>query len=294
MSLASSNLSLSNAITFAFPSKTSFFSFSNLYGTNNVILANGKTKPVVGNPIYLGDFKGATTGQPMSDLTTVLATASARYEINNASSFSGIGTVINDVSGNGNNLTIYNSPTYNSSPPSIAFTFSNQRAVSADGRNFLTNVNTFSIEVVVNPSAQSTTNRWICQWNSSLVSNGQGIGVRINNGVPTLTNMMNGTQFNTGTTINTNQWYHIVAAINLQTGSSYFYVNNSKITPVGNFTMSNFTTTGRYYSIGDMQDSIRQSLLGSFGIVRWYPVTLTDADVNALYSSSIKTVYGYA
>lgn len=277
---------------------TNLFSASSLYGTNNIVLANGKTKPLQGNQISLGDFRNATVqsggGGGTTDASSVLAMSVARYEMNNSVSYPGTGTTIADASGNGNDLSFMNNPTYTASPPSLTITASNQRALSGVSRNFLTNINTFSIEAVVNPAVHSISNRWVCQWNNSLGQNGHGIGLRINNGVPTMTNMMNGTAISTGTSINTNQWYHIVVVVNTSAATSFFYINNTKVAATGNLSMTNFTTIGRYYSIGDMQDNIRQTLIGSIGIVRWYPVTLTDADVNSLYNSAQKSVYNYA
>jgi hypothetical protein len=95
--------------------------FSNTSGAGNFKLTNTSNS---------GGFAASVAAPILSIVTSGLA---LNLDASNASSYPGTGTIWTDLSGNGNDGTLVNSPTYTSNPGYFTFNLANNRYASTSG-----------------------------------------------------------------------------------------------------------------------------------------------------------------
>lgn len=175
----------------------------------------------------------------------------------NTASYPGSGITWTDLSGNGNNATLTNGPTYSSANNgSIVFDgTSNYGTVS---NNITSGTGDFAVSVWVYKT-ETSTNRYICDFGA----NGGTIGAI--SGKFFYYNPTTGAGsvlYTSGPTCNINTWYNIV--ISRISGTTYFYSNSSLIlsgTDAGNIgssgtvlTIGNYGGGGNYYHQGNISN----------------------------------------
>jgi hypothetical protein len=180
----------------------------------------------------------AFTGYQLSTNATAFNTNTATYgtngiyaapvvyiDIGNSLSYSGSGTLINDLSGNGYNYNTWNSPTYSSN--SLNFTAASSQYIYGVPLQTLGS-GSYSVEVWINPSATSgvvVDENNFNGWHTSIIELISGtIYARV----------YNGTTLNLGT-FSTGTWYQIVLVYDHVNLTQLGYVN-------GTFKSSNSVT----------------------------------------------------
>jgi hypothetical protein len=151
----------------------------------------------------------------------------------NNSSYPGTGSIWSDLSGNNNNGTLFNSPTFNSGPGSFTFNGTNQYVTSNTGLATGATLHTFSLWVNFITIVSS---RW---WLAVLGQYNTG-------GVHWIGTSATGTQFGvynvnsiSPNLLGANQWLNLVSTFN---GTTYtIYVNNAN--PISGIFSPNFTNT---------------------------------------------------
>jgi hypothetical protein len=185
-------------------------------------------------------------------------------------------TTWNDLSGNGNNGTLTNGPTFSSE---------NGGSIVFDGVNdYITTPNI--IGGATNYSAEfwfklNTNTAGVEKWLGSQYSSG-GIGrvifmVFTNNKIR---NFINGTSFDGGTTIQTNTWYHAVFTRNA-TGSGTIYLNGVLD---GSGTLSTTAVQNQPYINGGTTSFSDRWVNGQIPITKLYNRALTSDEVLQNYN----------
>jgi hypothetical protein len=200
-------------------------------------------------------------------------------------SYSGSGTAYNDLSGNGNNGTLTNSPTFNSNgdfefdgvndyvsfgnPDELNFTDSMSHAVW-----FTRNSNgTGNLRLTSKAAGGSGTNQQGFTFfggNSSIV---WGINV-------------GGVRTNLSATITVGPWYYVVGTANFSTGTQHIYLNGEEITS-GNLGNTNTTSNSIEFRVGSYYSE--SNLLpwdGNIGPVSVYNKALTAQEVLQNYNAT--------
>jgi hypothetical protein len=246
--------------------------------------------------LTLGDLPGAGPSIVTSGLTLNL-------DAGNVSSYPGYGTTWNDLSGNGNNGTLINSPTYNSSNSGY-LTFG-----GTNGNNGTFNSTDQYVQIASPTSIPlGNTARTISTWVRKLeVTNpypyeivGMGAWLSNNRSVFTLTVASNplapslttwGDDYSGPTGyISNNTWVNLSVTYNGNT-SLIVYVNG---TQVGTFTFSSqldtvFGASG--LTIGTWKDGQWNSFVGDISNVLIYNRTLSDVEILQNYNA-IKSRFG--
>lgn len=200
-----------------------------------------------------------------------------------STSYPGSGTTWSDLSGNGNDLTLANSPTFDSSDGGyISFNGINQYANRSTPAT--TKIIDYSMCIFIRPSVLSVASFAIHNGaERSGAANGYGLGIGNGSGGAgsNLQGIHNGITFlDPGYTFpSANAWYYIVVARD-SAGVTRWYVNtvqtaNTSLatpgTPSSNFSVGNWdqsSTNGtRYFS-------------GGISVVQVYTIALTQAQIN--------------
>lgn len=248
----------------------------------------------LGTTYYVRAFatnrSGTSYGSQVS--FTTISSLKLHYDTNNSSCYSGTGSTLTDLSGNGNHGTLENSPSFSTLSPTaggsvLSFNGTNQY-ISTNYKP----ANTWSISIWVKNIRNYTDNgRGIFStYDGSFTGSGM-------NGIymATYDNSLNlSYDNNTGYNIkglpgplNTNQWYNITATSDaLGSGTIKVYLNGVKQS-----TTTAKTTHASVLHIGTSRYD-RKFWEGLIGSVMVYNSVLSDSDVSNNYNSQ-KTRFGY-
>lgn len=214
----------------------------------------------------------------------------------NVKSYTGTGTTWNDLSGNGNNGTLTNGPTFNAT---------NMGSIVFDGTNDYVNV---PYNVNLNPSSNISVSLWLTLtatgttirnpielsatsdelyfilWRADLSPKRWGWGVKQSNGTTAETT-------STTTTFSTNTWYNIALVANSSAGQVYFYYNGILDSGVAyNGTIKQ--NASAILSIGSDQGNTRRYWQGNISNTLIYNRALSTAEVLQNYNAT-KNRFGY-
>lgn len=211
-------------------------------------------------------------------------------DASNPSSYPGSGTTWYDLSSNNYDLTLTNSPTYNSGLDAhFDFNGSNQYAIRSMG-GATTNYTYFSVEVWVRlDGSTGSTYHGIYQYNADGTSGGGAPAIRTLNN--TSTSVLDCHFYNTSNVIPSNaqiqsssglsvsNWTHV--AYTYDQSNTRIYINGSLETTsgtVGAQTVDTFDTI--YIGVGDGRYTN-----GDIAVVRHYSSVLSDSDILANYNA---------
>jgi len=203
------------------------------------------------------------------------------YDFGNGNSYSGSGTTVNDLSGNGFTATLINTPTYSN---------------VYDGVETFNSTNTSATSVVTGASRSAMTFIAFIKRNGNTASYSTPIILR---GIPAgsiydiglafkgTTNQINyvwGTSalnydFVSGLTPPLNQWCMIAAAIDLTGGT--IYLNNLSI---NNTKTNTSTTNGTQMSFGN-DSGLAQGVNSDIGIVMCYTRKLSQSEIMQIFEA---------
>jgi hypothetical protein len=96
------------------------------------------------------------SGLPLNSVAPIISSLVAYWDFGDASSYSGSGTTLNDISGQENTLTFSATPTYNASPPSMPFTTSLSATSSTAKSIYDFRANGLTMEVLFNHNGNTT------------------------------------------------------------------------------------------------------------------------------------------
>jgi len=206
------------------------------------------------------------------------------------SSYPGSGATWYDLSGRGNNATLYNTPTYSSSDGGI-LTFSRSSSQYGDTADLGSQTN-WSVEcwAKLNTNLNNGVNAFVTN-----VYNGSNLNFSIGSNEPGSNTLragfFNGSWRNTtGYGLSTSIWYHMVGTYN---GSTVLlYVNNVQ---QGSLSYSGTPSSGGGVRIARRWDSDNSSsnfVDGSIAIVRIYNRALSTTEINQNYTFQ-KSRFGY-
>jgi hypothetical protein len=213
------------------------------------------------------------------------------YDPSNTSSYSGSGTVLNDLSGNGLTGTLSN-VTYTS--PAFNFNGTNSTISVPDNALLEPGSGDWTMEAWINHSVIAGSSRIIFAKTDGGNAQDWGYGLRTSAVGVTFAEVGNGTtslQSNTST-LTTGIWYQVVAVwTNVATNTFELFINGvSQGSKSHSFTSIRNTTNPLY--IGSFNNGqFSQWLNGSVGIVRIYNSALTSSQVTQNFNAD-KTKYG--
>jgi hypothetical protein len=214
------------------------------------------------------------------------------FDPSNPSSYSGSGTTITDLSGNGRNGTMSNisftSPyfTYNGSSSNISV---------ADNALLEPGSGDWSVEFWVNHSVITGSSRVLIGKTDGGGSGDWGYGLRTSNIGNTFMEIGNGTTSTTSpsSTLSINTWYQVVGVwTNVASNSLALYINGSLIGSNSHSFASVKNTTSPLYlgSFGD-GSAFGQWLNGRMGVVRMYNKALSAGEIVQNFNAD-KSKYG--
>jgi hypothetical protein len=235
-----------------------------------------------------------TTSTPTPTATPVVPVATnleLYYDPSNPSSYSGSGTVLNDLSGNGltgtlSNVT-YTSPAFNFNGTSSTISVPDNVLLEPGGGDW-------TMEAWVNHTVIAGSSRIIFAKTDGGLAADWGYGLRTSNLGVTFGEIGNGTtslQSNTST-LTTGVWYQVVAVwTNVATNTFELFINGvSQGSKSHSFTSVKNTTSPLY--IGSFNNGqFSQWMNGNIGIVRIYNSSLTSSQVLQNFNAN-KTKYG--
>jgi hypothetical protein len=244
----------------------------------------------------------STTTQTPTNTSTTTPTPSATpglpitsnlvlyYDPSNSSSYSGSGTVISDISGNGLNGTMSNI-TYTN--PYFSYNGSSSQISIPDNALLEPGSGDWSIEFWVNYTAFGSSMILIAKtdggnsqdWGYGLRTSGVGsVFMEIGNGTSSLQSP------STGLTINT--WYQVVGVwTNVATNSFALYVNGNLVGSNSHSYTSVKNTTSPLYIGSFNGGQFGQWLNGRMGVVRMYNKSLSGVEILQNYNAD-KSKYG--
>jgi hypothetical protein len=229
------------------------------------------------------------TSTPAVPVTTNLR---LYYDPSNSSSYSGSGTTINDLSGNGLSGTMSNI-TFTS--PYFSFNGSSSNISVADNALLEPGSGDWSVEFWVNHSVLVGSSRVLIAKTDGGGPGDWGYGLR--SGAPgnTFMEIGNGSTSITSpsSTLSINTWYQVVGVwTNVASNSLALYINGSLIGSNSHSFASVKNTTSPLYlgSFGD-GSAFGQWLNGRMGVVRLYSKALTSSEVLQNYNAD-KPKYG--
>ena len=227
---------------------------------------------ISGTKLYGGRYGSA--GAVIDDLTMWL-------DPNNSASYPGSGAIWYDLSGNGANITLYNSPTYTSGTPSY-FTFN---GATQYGLGSTTNVL---------PATTYTKSMWF-QWNSyafnnNIVSSDPGGHFTFGSGQNRIysghSNWANYNAFGTAATFSLNAWYYVAVTFDTAVGMK-MYVNGA-FDSLSTYNLSPRPGNG---SVDVASFSTSNLLSGRLGEAFCYSRALTDIEVAQNFNAT-RAKYG--
>jgi hypothetical protein len=232
-----------------------------------------------------------STPTPTPTSGPVLTNLVLYYDPSNPLSYSGSGTVLNDLSGN--NLTGTLSAT-TFTDPYFTYNGTNSTTYTADNSLLEPSSGDFTVEIWVNQSVFSGSSRVLIGKTDNGLASGWGYGLRTNPAGATYFEVGNGTTSLTSPsyTATTNTWYQIVGVwTNIASNSIELYVNGtSQGSNSHSFTSVKNTTSPLY--IGSFNGGqFPQWLNGDAGIVRIYDSALTPSEITQNFNAD-KSKYG--
>lgn len=269
-----------------------------VYSFNTGFTENDLLKLVVENTILPTPTNTVTptstetptpTSTPAVPVTTNLA---VYYDPSNPSSYSGSGTVLNDLSGNGLTGTLSN-VTYTSP----AFNFNGTSSTISVPDNVLLEPGSgdWTMEAWVNHTVIASSSRVILGKTDGGTSALWGYGLRTIANGNTYGEVGNGTTSITtnSSTLNINTWYQVVAVwTNVATNNFELFINGvSQGSQSHSFTSIRNTTRPLYIGSFDGGAVFGQWLNGKVGIVRLYNAALTPSQVTQNFNAN-RSIYG--
>jgi hypothetical protein len=242
----------------------------------------------------LGFFESNWTPEQISTVFWLDAAQSSTLTISTgvstcAASYPGTGTAWTDLSGNGNNGTLTNGPTYSSANGgSIGFDGTNDY-VSLGSKSFMTS-NTFTFETVIKFDVLSTASYYTIFSYGGFISGGW-LFQRPGEGINPIRFAFNGTNFYDTTTAftTTGAWGHLIVSVSSGIPQAV-YINNVSSAVTGSGTLS--ITNPKTVEIGRRADSSTQYIDASIGLVRIYSGVAFSATQVAQNYNAIKDRFG--
>lgn len=271
------DISLSNIASVFSPEKSVPHSMSEYYmnGTNvketdtnpNIIPSSGA--------ISFGNFRGASKASGSSlPLTTV-----AYYDIRNASSYAGTGTLVYDLSASGATINLNAPPGYGSTPGYISVT-STTRSQSLSTHTFSVSSG-FSMEALF----RLTSNNFSSYPNifTYKVLNDWGLQMQINpNGTPYIYNGATNTSLSVSRVLSLNKWYHMIF-----TSTRLVYINGVSSVP-SSFNAS-ITNAARYIGIGMAGTGPggfnSPTIIGDIAMIKFHSKALSQTEITSAYNA---------
>lgn len=248
------------------------FSITNT-GTFDILAgSNISGKPFTAGPI-------PPTGVVTSNLLLHLDAA-------NATSYPGSGTTWFDLSGNGNNFTLVNSPTFVSNGNASAFDFlpsSFQHAISTGSIDLQRN---FTLEMWLNADSLAGSLRGI--FGQGVAQLNKAIAIFIRDKVLF---SMYGNDFEIATTFTTGIWYHVVCTYNHSSPFQKQVYRNGSLLGQSTSGQAQYQGTGAL-RVGAPYGALNQEMMdGKIGIARAYSKILSAAEILQNYNAE-KSRYG--
>lgn len=231
---------------------------------------------------------------------TIYGEVAASYDPGNSNSYSAsTPTLLKDLSGNGLNLNLYNSPTYTSANGG-ALTFVNTSSQWAQTTNNLRPLSRFTAEVWVRPGSSQATGDYSAILTQPYASSGEIIGPTLlvsgNSATPSgrvFGGFFNGSIWQTSATISsangyqssTGAWVHLVTTYNGATVATYVNgVLHSQSSSVSN---SSVLKQLRISQRWDGAAGTGFGYSGTFGAIKITDHALTSSEVLSTYNSSV-------
>jgi hypothetical protein len=213
------------------------------------------------------------------------------YDPSNPSSYSGSGTVINDLSGNGLDGTMSNI-TFTS--PYFSYNGSSSQVSVADNALLEPDSGDWTMEVWVNYSVISGSSRVLMGKTDGGNAQDWGYGLRTASNGNTFAEIGNGTTSiqSTITALTINTWYQVVGVwTNVATNSFALYINGDLIGSISHALTSIKNTTSPLYLGSFNGGQFSQWLNGRMGVVRIYNKSLTGSEILQNFNAD-KSKYG--
>ena len=205
---------------------------------------------------------------------TYYTTSSLYFNLDakNPSSYPGTGTTWTDLTGNGHNFTLYNSPAWDSRG---YFTFDGINDYAITPVTTISSYSSFSLECWYNFDGGGMlvawTNPYVSYINMAVDGNGS---VRWETGY--------GQNFWTPTSMTKGNWYHILSTYNGSTGAAKTYING---TVAASATISSTTSGSTNWAIGSNYNDGGGAAKGLFSVVRFYLKELSSSEVTQNYNA---------
>jgi hypothetical protein len=231
------------------------------------------------------------TPTPTPTLAPITANLRLYYDPSNPSSYSGSGTVLNDLSGNNLTGTLSN-VTYTS--PAFNFNGTNSTISTPDNALLEPGFGDWTMEAWVNYSVISGSNRIILAKADGGAAADWGYGLRTSSVGLTFGEVGNGTTSiqTSGSTLTTNVWYQVVAVwTNFGTNNFELFINGISQGSTSHSFASIRSTINPLYIGSFNNGQFSQWLNGKVGIVRLYNSALTSPQVLQNFNAD-KTKYG--
>ena len=228
------------------------------------------------------------TATPIVPVTSNLV---LHFDPSNSLSYSGAGTTINDLSGNGLNGTMSNITFTN---PYFTYNGSSSQISVADNALLEPGSGDWTIEFWVNHSVIAGSGRVLIGKTDGGNAADWGYGIRTNAASSTYMEVGNGTTSitspSTGLSINT--WYQVVGVwTNVASNSLALYINGSLVGSNSHSFTSIKNTTSPLYTGSFNGGQFSQWLNGRMGVVRMYSSALTGSQVLQNFNAD-KSKYG--
>jgi hypothetical protein len=242
--------------------------FGSFY-TSNSTMAGIPYIPSSNSTISMNSLRGKTRSVITAD-----------YDARKAESYSNTAsTTFFDLSGNGNNLTFNQAPTYNTTPFSVSMTSNIFASSTVRPINLQ---NSYSVEALFNFTSNPNNNFKLFSYTTS--NNSNGIQLQVDN-----TNKMYLSNSQTGifrneTILASNTWYHVVF-----TSSNTSYVNGTSNATTGSTAV--LTTGSRTLTIGDIGGT--RGMPGNIAFVKLYNYVKGSNDVSVSYESAKRLYPAY-
>jgi hypothetical protein len=228
------------------------------------------------------------TSTPVAPVTSNIV---LYYDPSNISSYSGSGTIINDLSGNGLNGTMSNI-TYTS--PYFSYNGLSSQVSVADNALLEPGSGDWSIEFWVNYSVISGSSRVLIGKTDGGLAQDWGYGLRTASNGNTFAEIGNGTTSiqSTITALTINTWYQVVGVwTNVSSNSLDLYINSNLIGSVSHSFTTIKNTTSPLYLGSFNGGQFSQWLNGRMGVVRIYNKALSGSEVLQNFNAD-KSKYG--
>lgn len=234
--------------------------------------------------VYLGNRANAVVGIVTSGLVLNL-------DAGNTSSYSGSGTTWSDLSGSGNNLTLFNSPTFTSGLAGY-FTF-NGSTQYARRSIFYTSATAWSMVAIIRPSNLNQLSNYMQNGRDDGVNapfNGYGIGLGNGSSTGSATTGAKLQVIHGGITYvnpeytfaSTSPWYYVVAT--RDTTTSTYYVNGTQ-TSLTSTSAPNAPTDVFSVGAGTSSTAAARYFAGDIAVVLFYSKQLTQAEINQNFNA---------